>query len=231
MSNKDTDSGLEFLESPEGLASELNKFEKNLEKNRSLLYIAIGVVVVGLAGWFGYNWYVSSQDEEAQAALYSAQFAYEADSLNKALKGSGGNPGVEKIADEFSAAPAGNIATFIAGSALMKQGKFDEAITRLKAFSATDLVLQGRAYALIGDAYMEKNSVEEAISYYQKAVDYKPTPQFTPSYMIKLGIAYEKAKKNQEAIKVYSDLIEDYPQSSDVLNAKKFKALLESAAE
>ena len=44
-------------------------------------------------------------------------------------------------------------------------------------------------------------------------------------------ISYEKAKKNTEAIEVYSDLIEKYPQSSDVLNAKKFKNLLESAAE
>jgi tetratricopeptide (TPR) repeat protein len=231
MSNKDTDSGLDFLESPEGLAGELTKFEQGIEKNRKIFIIAGGIVVAALVGWFGYNWYVSSQDEQAQAVLYSPVFAFEADSLNKALKGSGGNPGLTNIADDYSATPAGNLAQFYAGTALLKQGKFDEAIERLKSFSSSDLLVQARAYSLIGDAYMEKNSTEDAISYYQKAVDYKPNAYFTPSYMIKLGIAYEKAKKNTEAIEVYGDLIEKYPQSSEVLNAKKFKNFLESAAE
>jgi len=231
MSKKNTESGLEFLETPEGLAVELNKFEKTIEKNRTILYIAGGLVVAIIGGWFGYNWYVSSQDEQAQAVLYSSVFAFEADSLNKALKGSGGNPGVLAIADEYSSTPAGNLASFIAGVTLLKQGKFDEAIERLKAFSSSDLLVQARAYSLIGDAYMEKNNAEEAIGFYEKAVDYKPNAQFTPGYMIKLGIAYEKVKKNKEAIEVYTNLIEDYPQSSDVLNAKKFKNLLESIAE
>ena len=163
--------------------------------------------------------------------MFSPVFAFEADSLNKALKGSGGNPGLTNIADDYSATPAGNLAQFYAGAALLKQGKFDEAIEHLKSFSSSDLLVQARAYSLIGDAYMEKNSTEDAISYYQKAVDYKPNAYFTPSYMIKLGIAYEKAKKNTEAIEVYGDLIEKYPQSSEVLNAKKFKNFLESAAE
>lgn len=231
MSNKDTDSGLEFLESPEGLAGELTKFEKNLEKNRNIFFIVGGVIVAALAGWLGYHWYVNSQDEQAQAVLFNPVFAVESDSLNKALKGSGGNPGLLAIADEYSVTPAGNLANFYAGTALLKQGKFDEAIERLKSFSSSDLLVQARAYSLIGDAYMEKNNAEEAISYYQKAVDYKPNAYFTPMYMVKLGIAYEKAKKNQEAIDVYGKLIEKYPQSSEVLNAKKFKGLLESAAE
>lgn len=231
MSNKDTDSGLDFLESPEGLAGELTKFEQGIEKNRKVFIIAGAIIVAALVGWFGYNWYVSSQDEQAQAVLFSPVFAFEADSLNKAIKGSGGNPGLTAIADDYSATPAGNLAQFYAGTALLKQGKFDEAIEHLKSFSSSDLLVQARAYSLIGDAYMEKNSTEDAISYYQKAVDYKPNAYFTPSYMIKLGIAYEKAKKNTEAIEVYGDLIEKYPQSSEVLNAKKFKNFLESAAE
>ncbi|MCU0338340.1 MAG: tetratricopeptide repeat protein [Spirosomaceae bacterium] len=231
MSDKNTGSGLEFLESPEGLAGEINKIEKSLEKNRNIFYIVGGAILGILAIWFGYRYYVSSQDEEAQAALYSAVFAVEADSLNKALKGSGGSQGLTAIADDFGATPAGNLASYYAGAALLKQGKFDEAIERLKAFSSSDLLVQARAYSLIGDAYMEKNSTEDAIGYYQKAVDYKPNAYFTPTYMMKLGIAYEKAKKNTEAMEVYGELIEKYPQSSETLNAKKFKALLEAAAE
>lgn len=231
MNKKEKETGLEFIESPEGLASELNKFEKGIEQNRRIFYIIGGAVLAVLLGWFGYKYYVGSQDGDAQAALFAPVFAFESDSLNKALKGSGGNPGLLSVADEYSTTPAGNLASYYAGVALLKQGKFDEAIERLKAFSSSDLLVQARAYALIGDAYMEKNNAEEAISSYKKAADYKPNAFFTPSYMMKLGIAYEKAKKSKEAIEIYGALIEKYPQSAEVINAKKYKALLEASVE
>ncbi|TAE41280.1 MAG: tetratricopeptide repeat protein [Runella slithyformis] len=229
MSKQDTDSGLEFLESPEGLAGELGKVEKTIAKNSNVLMIAGVAIVVLLGGWFGYQWYVSSQDEEAQAALFAPIFAAESDSLNKAIKGTAGNSGLLGVADEFSGTPAANVAHFVAGSVLMKQGKFDEAIEQLKSFSAPDLLVQARAYALLGDAYMEKNDAEEAIGYYEKAVGHKPNKDFTPIYMMKLAVAQEKAKKTKEAIETYNKVIETYPQAPEVVNAKKYKGALESA--
>ena len=229
MSKQDTDSGLEFLESAEGLAGELGKVEKALEKNRNTLFIIAGAVVAALAGWFGYHWYVGGQDEQAQSALFAPVFAFESDSTNKALKGSAGNPGLVAIADEYGGTAAANLAHFYTGSALMKQGKYDEAIEHLKAFGASDLLVQARAYALLGDAYSEKGSYEEAIGYYEKAASYKPNKDFTPGYLMKLAIAQEKAKKNKEALETYNKVIETYPQAPDAVNAKKFKGALESA--
>jgi len=229
MSKQDTDSGLEFLESPEGLAGELGKVEKSLEKNRSILFIIAGAIVVALAGWFGYQWYISGQDEQAQSALFAPVFAFESDSTNKALKGSAGNPGLVEIADEYSGTSGANLAHFYAGSALLKQGKYDEAIEHLKAFSASDLLVQARAYSLLGDAYSEKNDYQEAIDYYEKAANYKPNKDFTPGYLMKLAIAQEKAKKTKEALETYNKVIETYPQAPDAVNAKKFKGVLESS--
>ena len=230
MSKQDTntDSGLEFLTSSEGLADELGRVEKVLEKNRKLLFIIGGGIAVLLAAWFGYQWYINSQDEQAQSALFAPVFAAEADSLNKALKGTAGNPGLKDIADEYSNTPAGKLANLVAGSVLMKQGKFDEAIEHLKAFNAPDLLVQASAYALLGDAYSEKNNYEEAISYYQKAANYKPSKEFTPGYLMKLAIVQEKAKKNKEALETYDKIIETYPQAPQTLNAKKLKGVLES---
>jgi TolA-binding protein len=228
MSNQETNSGLDFIESPEGLANELGKVEKVLTQNRKIIYIAAGAVAAVILGFFAYNWYVSSQDEEAQAALFAPVLAFESDSLSKSLKGSANSPGLTTVADEFSSTPSGNLAHFYAGTALLKQGKFDEAIAQLKSFSSSDLLVQGRAYSLIGDAYMEKNAATEAVDYYEKAVGYKPNAQFTPVYMMKLAIAHEKAKQNKEAIGVYTDLLSKYPTSPEALNAKKYMALLEA---
>ena len=220
-------SGLEIIESPEALQQEFSKAEGFLKTNQKLLGFIGGFVLAVVLGIVGYNYYTKSQDDEAQAAMVNAFFAFEADSTKQALNGTGGSEGMIAIASNYGGSKGGNLAEVISGMLLMKQGKFDEAIEHLKSFSSDDLIMQGRAYTLIGDAYMEKKSTEEAITYYKKAVDYKPSKTFTPANLMKLGTAYEVAKNNKEAIAVYAQLIEKYPTSIEVGNAKKYKSKLE----
>ena len=44
---------------------------------------------------------------------------------------------------------------------------------------------------------------------------------------MKLATAYEVAKNNKEAIGVYGEIIEKYPESIEIGNAKKYKSKLE----
>jgi len=220
-------SGLDIIESPEALQQEFNKAEGFLKNNQKLLTIIGGGILAVVLGVVGYNYYTNSQDEEAQAAMFNAVYAFEADSLKQALNGTGGNEGLLAIADNYGASKSGNLAKFYSGVAFVKQGKYDEGIEQLKSFSSNDLLVQARAYVLIGDAYMEKKSVEDAISYYRKAADYQPNKTFTPMYLMKLATAYEVAKNNKEAIAAYSEIIEKYPESTEIGNAKKYKSKLE----
>ena len=226
MSKKNT--GLEFLEDPDALAGQLERAEDFFQENRNVIIgVVVGLVVL-VGAFFGYRYYTSTQDEEAQNQLFQPVYQFEADSVKQALNGSGATPGLLSVADNYGSTNAGNLAEFYTGVALLKQGKYDEAIEHLKGFSSSDLLVQGRAYALIGDAYMEKKSVEEAIDYYKKAVDYKPNKYFTPGYMTKLAIAYEQAKQNDKAIETYNEIISTYAESADAVNAKKYKSLLEA---
>jgi predicted negative regulator of RcsB-dependent stress response len=220
-------SGLDIIESPEALQEEFNKAEGFLKTNQKLFIIIGGIILAIVLGVVGYNYYTKSQDEDAQAAMFNAVYAFEADSLKQALNGTGGNEGLLAIADNYGGSNAGNLANFMAGAALVKQGKFDEAIEHLKSFSSSDLLIQGRAYVLIGDAYMEKKSTDDAISYYKKAAEYKPNKTFTPTYLMKLGNAYEVAKNNKEALAVYTEIVEKYPDTIEIGNAKKYKSKLE----
>lgn len=228
MSKTQTSSKLEFLEDPNALAGSLGQAELFFERNQKLVLGLLGAVVLIVAGFIGYRYWVSSQDEEAQTAMFPAVYEWEADSLKKALSGNGANEGLLDIASEYSATPAGNISSFRAGVALLKQGKYDDAIENLKNFSSSDLLVQGRTYALIGDAYMEKKSYSDAIDFYKKAADYKANQYFTPGYLMKLAIAFEQNKQNQEAIDTYNQIIDKYPTSAESANAKKYKSVLES---
>ncbi|ACT95019.1 tetratricopeptide repeat protein [Dyadobacter fermentans] len=219
--------GIEIIESPEALAGQINKAEVFFLKNRKVV-MGIGVaVVVAIAGFAGYRFYIDGQEGTAQNALASVVYDFEADSLQKALNGAGGNEGLLSIADNYKGTDASNLASFYAGVALLKQGKYDEAISRLQSFSSSDLLIHARAQSLIGDAYLEKNQAAEAISYYKKAADYEKNEYFTPVYLMKLALAQEKANQPADAVATYKRVVDEFPLSSEVVNAKKYMGLLE----
>jgi len=228
MSKKNTE--MESLEDPDALADQLGKAEDFFEKNRTVIIGIVAGIVLLVAGYFGYRYYQSSQDETAQNELFPAVYKLEADSLKQSLSGAGANPGLLSVADNYGSTNAGNLANFYAGVALLKQGKNDEAIERLKDFSSSDLLVQARTYALIGDAYMEKKSFDDAADYYEKAADYKSNKFFSPAYLTKLAVAYEQAKQNDKAIETYNSIIETYPESAEAVNAKKYKSMLQAMA-
>lgn len=227
MADKDN-KGIEIIENADALKKEFFKYEGLLEKNSKFLTYIGGAIIALVALYFGYKYYTDGQEKEAQVALYDSVFSFEADSLNQALKGKGGNEGLLAVADNFGGTKAGKLANLYAGIALMNQAKYAEAIERFDKFSSDDQVLQARAYLLTGDCFMETKKLDDAINYYKKASDYKPNKFSTPGYMMKWANALTEAKKTKEAIQVYADMINKYPTGTETLLAKKFKSRLET---
>jgi predicted negative regulator of RcsB-dependent stress response len=226
MSKKNA--GLDFIEDPDALAGGLERAENFFDANKNLVFGVAGALVLGIAAFFGYRYYQSTQEEEAQNKLFSAVYKFEQDSTDLALNGTKKYPGALAIADEFSGTKTADIAHLIAGASLIKKGKYDEAIEHLEEFDANDLLVQARAYALIGDAYMEKKSYTDAADYYQKAAEYKPNKFYTPGYLQKLAIAYEQAKDNAKAIETYQEILDKYADATEAPNARKYKSMLEA---
>lgn len=216
-----------IYDSPEVLQDQISRSQELIEQNKNLVIgLAVGLVVVLVAA-FGYTQYSQAQEQEAQAEIAPAIFYFEKDSLGKALNGDNNSTiGLLGVADEYSGSDAANIANFYIGSSYLKQGKFDEAIEYLEDFGGGDILVQARAYSLLGDAYMEKEDFDKAVSYYTKASNYEPNDQFTPVYLMKLGLAHEMAGNKESAQKAYNEIVADYPQSREVNNAKKALAAL-----
>jgi tetratricopeptide (TPR) repeat protein len=219
---------LEILENPDVLADRLTHGSEDfVKKNRNVLLGLFAVIAAAIVGGFLYYNYRSTQNEEAQAAMFQAVFYFEADSLSKALNGDGQHQGLLSVADEYGSTKAGNLAKFYAGVALMKQGKYQEAHDLLADYKSDDLILQGRAYALQGDANMELGKKQEAADLYIKAADYKANEFFSPQYLMKAGMAYEENKDYASALEVYDRLVTSYPNAAEVNDAKKYKARAE----
>ncbi len=229
--NADIEAGTEqFYKTVE--ADRLQQSILEVSENKGLrtgIFIALGILTVAIVGIFGWQWYVAQQEAKAQKELFAAQFYFENDSLNAALKGDATTTaGVEKVADEYSMTKAGDLAAFYAGTAYLKQGKFNEAIESLKKFDANDYLVQARAYSLIGDAYMELNKLDDAIDYYKKASNHSPNDFFTPEYLMKLGLAYELKNDYSMAVQAYETIVEKHKKSDSVNKAKRALGRAES---
>ena len=217
----------ELLENPEALKEKLAGAESWLEQNPKIVVGVAAAILIIVGGYFAFNYYKNSQNDLAQKEMFQAVYYFEADSLDKALNGDGNNLGFLEIIDEYSVTDAANLANFYAGVSYLKQGKFELARLYLEDFNATDLLIQARAYGLVGDSYMEEKKYDDAAKYYNKAANYKPNKYFSPGYLMKEALAYEKLNQNDKARETYDKIINLYWESSEYQNARKFKARLE----
>ena len=216
------------IENQEVLQEKVMGFETWLEKHPKTIFGIVAVLLLGVAGYFGFNYYKSSQDAEAQREMFQAVYYFEADSLKLALNGDGNNLGFIDIIDEYKFSNAANLAHFYAGVCYMKQGNYDAAVLYLQDYSSSDLLVQPRAYSLIGDANMELGKFEDAVTYYNKAANYEPNKFYTPTYLMKAAVAYEKLNQNDKAKETYDKIITEFWDSAEYQNAVKLKARLET---
>ncbi len=217
----------DLLENPEVIQEKLANVENWLESNPKTAIGVVAAILLVVGAFFGYRYYINSQDVIAQKEMFQAIRYFEADSLNLALNGDGNNLGFIQVIDDFGMTDAGNLANYYAGFSYLKQGKYPLAIFHFEDFSSSDLLVQARAYSLMGDAYMENKDFENAAKYYSKAANYKPNKQFTPTYLMKAGLAYEKLNQNDKAKEAYQTIIDKYWESGELQLAKKLKAKLE----
>lgn len=210
----------------------ISRAELFVNKNKKSLSIILGTIVVAVGGFLFYKYsYLANKEKEASAASYKAEEYFQSDSLAKALNGDGSNLGFEEIADDYGMTKQGNLAHFYAGMALLKSGKFEEAIEKLKGYDAPDEITGALTYGAIGDAYMELKNNDEAVSYYEKAVKENSNTYTTPLMLMKLGGALEAKGNGKEAAEVYHRIKKDYPQSTEAQNSEKYAFRAEAMAK
>ncbi len=223
--------GEELLENPDVLAEQFSKTEKFIETNKKLVLIFGGAIAAIIAAYFLYDYWVTSQDETAQNEMFQAVYYFESDSLDLALNGDGNNYGFLEIMDRYSLSKAANLSHYYVGAIYLKKGEYISAVDQLKKFSSDDLLIQARAYGLIGDAYMEMGNYSEAADYYMKAADYNSNEYTSPGYLMKAAVAYETLEDYTKALGCYNTVVKKYVESNEYQTARKQKARLEGMSK
>ncbi|NVJ46058.1 MAG: tetratricopeptide repeat protein [Cytophagia bacterium] len=210
--------------------STMEKFKKEVGPVGFIGAIVGLAVLVIASGLFFLDYRKDQKNIDAQNEIFQAQYYYEHDSLDYALEGDGRNLGFIDIIDIYGGTEVANLASFYAGASYLKQRQYDVAIDYLKDFSSEEILVQGRAYSLIGDAYMELGNFSDAADYYERASNEVDDIYFSPSYLLKASLAYEKGSDLTSAIASLDKIIKDYAKSTQVAEARKQKARLEVLA-
>lgn len=210
---------------PDGIESvqeTLNRTEQFIENNQKIiLYSVIGILAI-VAIAFAFNrFYIIPKNNEASASMYVAEQYFQRDSFNLALYGDGNNEGFLDVAKEYGITQTAKLAHYYAGLCFMYSGNYEDAIKHLKKFKSKDVTVSCIALGLIGDAYVELGQNAKGASYYEKAAN-KVKNEFTsPLYLSKAAQVYEVEGKYKQALKLYTQIKNDFANSQEARSADK----------
>lgn len=200
------------------------------EKNQTLLIGALAALLLLVGGYLAYKYaYQEPRENAGLDAMYQAEYQFKQDSFALALTNPGEDfEGFLDIIDNYSGTKASNLASYYAGISYLNLGQFEAAIDYLNDYSANDDITPITKAGALADAYAELGELDNALSNYKKAVS-SDNDFLTPYYLNKLAVLNMKQGNNADALKNYQRIDDDYPQSSEAKDAKKYLSLLGSA--
>ena len=197
-----------------------SEVDPTVKKLKTIGYIVVGAVVCASALYF-YNGMNTAKNEEAMTALSRISSYYDSGDTKKALEGDptrnirGGQViGLKAIVEEYGGTDAGKIAGLQAGSVLLEEGKFPEAVEyfELAVKSADPYVSSGGKAGLAACKESEKQ-YEEAAALYLEASGDKNSSLYE-KYIFFAAINYEKMSLNggasgskEKAIEIYKNIV------------------------
>lgn len=208
-------------ENAEAVVEAVSKTEKFFNENGKLLgCILAGLIVVAAAAFCWYKFAYQPSVVEAQGQMAAAEANFRAADYELALNGDGNVLGFAQIIDEYGA-KAGKSVYFYAGVCELQLGNWDLAIKYLNSYKGKDAILNARATACLGDAYVGLEEYAKALSYFEKAAGIADN-MYAAGYLLKAGMVAEKLGKNEKALGFYETIKEQYPQSMEGYDIDKY---------
>lgn len=193
------------------------------KENRKSLAIIGGAIVLIVGGYISYLYfYKQPREEKAMASMWKAEYFFEKDSFNLAIKGGDGMQGFLKLSKNYSGTMGGNIASYCLGISYLNLGEYKKAITALEEVSFDDEIVSSMTIGAIGDAYAELNKMDEAIEKYEEAANNTENNFTTPMYLKKAAMLYETKKNYKEAVKLYERISNDYKEAIGYADIDKY---------
>jgi TolA-binding protein len=200
------------------------------ERKRITLGVVVALVVTSGAG-AGYFWYQEHQERDAQVALARAQASLkQAEKPDTRGDAEAAKKGLMEVINRFPGTVAAEESQLRLGNMQYDSGKYDEAIATFGAYLSTHSRGQFRVLAAIGKAYAEegKGNLEASTKTLAELVaTVKDDPMLGEAYS-DLARFYEEAKKTEDALRMYGQIAERFPQTQWAQHALRRMAELKT---
>lgn len=204
--------------------------EQFVEKNQKPLLIAVAVLVLIVAGYFGYTTYLDGQNKEASESIWKAEYYFEIDSLDKAINGDGQYFGFEYLSENYGHTKTGRLANYYLGIIYKDKGDYDLALEYLADANVKDEIIGALALGNMGDIYIDLGDYKKALKYFNKAISHSDNSFTAPIYLNKAALTYTALENYSKATDYYQQIVDDYPNSAEAREVKKNLAMVKQLA-
>ena len=210
------------------LESALTKTEHFIEENQKPITYAVGAIVLIVIAYLGFTkFYLQPREQEAQSQMFMAESYFEKDSFNLAINGDGNYLGFLDIIDDYGMTQSANLANYYTGISYLYLEQYEDALDYLNDFDTDDLLLGPVTEGAMGDAELELGNTDAALKHYRKAYTMNDNELTSPVYMMKAANLLESMDEPEDALAIYKEIKEKYPNTNEGRNIEKYISRVE----
>ena len=210
------------------LESALTKTERFIEENQKPITYAVGAIILVVIAYLSFTrFYLQPRQDEAQSQMFMAENYFERDSFNLAINGDGNYLGFLDIIDDYGMTKSANLAKYYTGISYLHLEQYEDALDYLKGFKTKDLLLGPISEGARGDAKLELGDMEGALKHYENAYLMSDNELTTPVYMMKAARLLETMDELEDALVLYQEIKDKYPETTEGQNVDKYIARVE----
>lgn len=189
------------------------------------ILIGLGALAALIAVVVWYNYDTRQKEQAASVLLAHGKSAYEAQQYSTAIDS------LVKLVNNHSGTPSAATGTIYLANAFMQKKEYEFAEKYYKAYLDdydSDPILRAAAAAGIAATHDERGNYAEAAKLYEEtAKDYKDSYR-VPELLMHAARCYQLANQAEAARRVLAQVLEKYPKSKFVEDAKLLQAELRS---
>ena len=212
----------------------MNSYYLKYSKYLKYLNVVIFVLVILL---FGRE--ISNKNYTLKNSLYLPQEDFNNNKFEESLFGTDDYNGFFDLAFRYKGTNIDHIINLYIAIGLMNSEYYNEASCYLDKITIKNCekkygeILAAKTFGLKGDVNVELKKYDEAIIFYNKAIDLlKKNYIDNPKYIMKIVLIYEEKREYKKALELLEKGIKEYYKSPDInilkTEKKRIKTLLES---
>lgn len=204
----------------------VSKTEEFFNKYSKVIWSACAAVaVLCAAAYCAYEFAYLPKKAEAMDQMYKAEANFRAGNYDIALNGDGNDLGFAQIIDEYGKKGGKDIYLY-AAICQMELGDAASALEYVSKYSTSDPIMEGRALAVKGDAYVNLGENAKAVKCYEKAAKASDN-MFSATYLLKAGQVYEAMGEDAKALAAYKTIKDSYARSIEAYEIDKYISRIE----